>query len=160
MRYVTRASIVSTHGERNAPALHALWHSSDRRGWDYQCNYYDGPSNRPRLQSGCIFEWYMSTSCCQPPWPHKETTRRLFCTRWPHSSRKYRISYWNNQSRLLARGSLNDVPIASSSGVLPEHFRAWIPTRRPFRPKCRSFWSIYHVEWSPTLMLTFDNHRL
>ena len=40
---------------------------------------------------------------------------------------------------LLKQGPLNDVPIALSSSIHPEHFRAWIPTQRPFRPKRRTF---------------------
>ena len=152
MRYVTRASIVSTHGERNAPALHTPY---DTRSTDVitTTNRQLGPD------SGQVVS---PNDMC----PHFAASHHNLTGRRPtnYSARDGHTPPGNTaflaETRLLARGPLNDVPIASSSRILPEHFRAWIPIQRPFRPKCRSFWSIYYVEWSPTLMLTFDNHRL
>ena len=131
MRYVTGASIVSTHGERNAPALHTPY---DTRSTDVITT----ADQQLDPDSGQVVS--SNDMCPHPVASHLDLTRRRPTN---YSARDGHTPPGNTaflaETRLLAHGPLNDVPIASSSRILPEHFRAWIPIQRPFRPKCRSF---------------------
>ena len=122
MRYVTGASIVSTHGERNAPALHTPYDTRST-GEGETINVITTTNRQLGPDSGQVVS---SNDMC----PHLAASHLNLTRRRPtnYSARDGHTPPGNTaflaETRLLAHGPLNDVPIASSSRILPEHFRA------------------------------------
>ena len=137
MRYVTGATIVSTHGERNAPALHTPYDPRST-GEGETVSVITTTDRQLGPDSGQVVS--SNDMCPHPAAGHLDLTRRRptnYSARDGHTPPEN--TAFLAETRLLARGPLNDVHISSSSSILPEHFRAWIPTQRPFQPKRRSF---------------------
>ena len=136
MRYVTGATIVSTHGERNAPALHTPYDTRST-GEGETVSVITTTDRQLGPDSGQVVS--SNDMCPHPAAGHLDIPRRRPTNYSARDGQTPGNTAFLAETRLLAHGPLNDVPIASSSRILPEHFRAWIPIQRPFRPKCRSF---------------------